>query len=56
MHLFSGPIDIEAHVSQTQTATDTRVSEPGDVSELAERVSKLEAEVAMLKEQLKTSS
>ena len=56
MHLFSGPIDIEAHVSQTQTATDTRASESGDVSELAERVSKLEAEVAMLKEQLKTSS
>ncbi|MCF6257399.1 MAG: DUF480 domain-containing protein [Gammaproteobacteria bacterium] len=56
MHLFSGPIDIEAHVSQTQTAIDTRASESGDVSELAQRVSKLETEVAMLKEQLKTSS
>jgi len=54
MHLFSGPIDIETHVSQTHTAIDTGASESGNVSELAQRVSRLEAEVAMLKEQLKT--
>ena len=52
MHLFSGPIDVEAHASQAMaTGTSERVS----VSELAQRVSRLEAEVAELKEQLKTS-
>ncbi len=54
MHLFSGPVDIETHVSQTHTAIDAGASESGNVSELAQRVSRLEAEVAMLKEQLKT--
>jgi uncharacterized protein YceH (UPF0502 family) len=54
MHLFSGPIDIEAHVSQTQTAIDTKTSGRESVLELAQRVSKLEAEVAELKGQLKT--
>jgi len=54
MHLFSGSIDIEAHVSQTQTAIDTRTSEQGNMSGLEQRVSKLEAEVAELREQLKT--
>ena len=56
MHLFSGPIDIEAHASQMQTAIDTDTSKRASVSELAQRVSKLEAEVAELKELLKTSS
>ncbi len=52
MHLFAGPIDVEAHASQAMaTGTSERVS----VSELAQRVSRLEAEVAELKEQLKTS-
>ncbi len=55
MHLFSGPIDIEAHESQAQAAIDTETPERGSVSELAQRVSRLEAEVAELKEQLKTS-
>ena len=71
MHLFSGfietgstetgpietgPIDVDVHESQTQTVIDTEASERVNVSELAERVSRLEAEVAELKEQLKTSS
>jgi uncharacterized protein YceH (UPF0502 family) len=55
MHLFFGPIDVEAHAIQAQAAmvvgSSTRVS----VSELAQRVSRLEAEVAELKEHLKTS-
>jgi hypothetical protein len=55
MHLFSGPIDIEAHVSQAQAATAAGASERVSVSALAQRVSKLEAEVAELKEQVKTS-
>ncbi len=55
MHLLSGPIDVGAHASQAQAAIATRTSERVSVSELAQRVSRLEAEVAELKEQLKTS-
>ena len=51
MHLFSGPVDIETQALQAKTSgTSERVS----VSELALRVSKLEAEVDELKEQLKS--
>ena len=51
IHLFSGPVDVEAQALQAITAgTSGRVS----VSELAQRVGKLEAEVDELKEQLKT--
>ena len=55
MHLFSGPIDVEAHVTQAHAAKAAGTSERISVPELAQRVSKLEAEVAELKEQLKTS-
>jgi hypothetical protein len=55
MHLFSGPIDVEAHDSEVQAAMATGTSERVSVSELAQRVSRLEAEVAELKEQLKKS-
>jgi uncharacterized protein len=55
MHLFSGPVDVEAHVIQAQAGKAAGTSERANVSELAERVSKLEAEVAELKEQLATS-
>ncbi len=55
MHLFSGPIDVEAHASQAQAVAATGASERVGVSDLAQRVSKLEAEVAELREQLKTS-
>jgi uncharacterized protein YceH (UPF0502 family) len=49
MHLFGGPIDIEAHQSQAKaTASPDRVS----VSELAERVRQLESDVAELKKYL----
>lgn len=56
MHLFSGPIDVEAHASHTQARIDNRVSDQASVDELEQRVSKLEEEVAELKEQLKTLS
>jgi uncharacterized protein YceH (UPF0502 family) len=56
MHLFSGPIDVEALASQTVAAINAGTSERVSVSELAERVSRLEAELAELKKQLKTSS
>jgi uncharacterized protein len=54
MHLFSGPIDVEEHASQVQALMAAGTSERVSVSELAQRVSRLEAEVAELKEQLKT--
>ena len=47
MHLFCGPIDTEAYSSQAKVAT---TSERISVFELAQRVSKLEAEVAELRE------
>jgi len=49
MHLFAGPVDVEAYASEVES---TRASEPStrvSVSELAERVSALEAELAELK-------
>lgn len=50
MHLFSGPVDVEAHVSQ---ALESRPEKSRDrVAELEERVSQLEAEVAALREKL----
>ena len=55
MHLFFGPIDVAAHAKQAQAAMATGNSERVSVSELANRVSALEAEVAKLKAQLKTS-
>jgi uncharacterized protein YceH (UPF0502 family) len=53
MHLFCGPVDVEAHVSQAQAETATRLSERVDVTELAQRVSRLAEEVAELRERLK---
>ncbi len=55
MHLFSGPIDVEEHANQAQAAMAGGASERVNVSELAQRVSRLEADVAELKERLKTS-
>ena len=56
MHQFCGPIDVNAHAIQVQSAKPAGVSERITVSELAERVGTLEAEVAELKEQLKTGT
>ena len=52
MHVFSGPIDVEAHTIQARAAKAVGTSERVSMSELAKRVSTLEAEVAELKEQL----
>ncbi len=56
MHLFSGPIDVEAHAGREQAAMAARSSSRSSVSELEQRMSKLEAEVAEIREQLKISS
>lgn len=52
MHLFCGPIDVEAHASQAQATRPAGTSERVSVAELAERVSQLEADFAALIEQL----
>jgi uncharacterized protein YceH (UPF0502 family) len=49
MHLFSGPVDLDEYESQAQTAKPVAASAQKNVSELTERVEKLEAEVAELK-------
>ncbi len=55
MHLFAGPIDIEAHARQVQVAAAAGPSGRSGMSELEQRVSNLEAAVAELNEQLKNS-
>jgi len=52
MHLFSGPVDVAAHLSQAQSAGIDGSSDRAGISSLADRVSKLEDELAALKEQL----
>ncbi len=55
MHLFSGPVDVEAYAAQAQAATASTTSARVNVSELEQRVSKLEADLAELKESFKNS-
>ncbi len=55
MHLFSGPVDVEAQAKQAQIAAAAGPSGRTSVSELEQRVSNLEAAVAELKERLKNS-
>ena len=50
MHLFCGPVDVEAYASQAPAERSS--SGRASTSDLAERVSRLEAELAALKEQL----
>jgi len=50
MHLFSGPVDVEAWASEAPP--ERKSSSPSGVADLEERVSRLEAELAAIKEQL----
>ncbi len=52
MHLFGGPIDIEAHAAAAEASRPAAASRRGGVGELSERVDQLEAEVAELKSKL----
>ena len=52
MHLFCGPIDVESYESSAAASKSSEVPERSRVSELADRVSRLEAEVAQLKQRL----
>lgn len=55
MHLFSGPVDVQTHEINAQASMATGSSERVSVSELAQRVSNLEQEVAELKKHLMPS-
>ena len=52
MHLFGGPVDLEEYLSQAGAVASTASSERVTVSELAQRVTVLEAELAELKSRL----
>jgi uncharacterized protein YceH (UPF0502 family) len=52
MHLFSGPVDIEAYASAVASERPGTSSERVSVADLAQRVSDLEQEVAELKQRL----
>ena len=52
MHLFGGPIDMDAHVAAAAASRSVRAPQRGGIAELTERVDRLEAELAELKEQL----
>ena len=52
MHLFGGPIDLEAYASTARSAAPAGSVERSTVAELAERVAQLESEVAELKKML----
>lgn len=55
-HLFSGPVDVEAQVSEAQAAKTAASSQRQGASALEERVARLEADVAELKERLDAES
>jgi uncharacterized protein YceH (UPF0502 family) len=52
MHLFSGPVDVEAHVAAVSEKRAAAAPARAGMAELEERVSRLEAEVAALRESL----
>ncbi|MBT8092755.1 MAG: DUF480 domain-containing protein [Gammaproteobacteria bacterium] len=52
MHLFSGPIDVEAYAIKAKAGTPAQSSRRAAAADLQERVTRLEAEVADLKQRL----
>jgi len=53
MHLFSGPIDVQAYESAARSESASRAPSRVSVADLADRVSRLEAEVAELRDRLR---
>jgi uncharacterized protein YceH (UPF0502 family) len=51
-HLFSGPVDMQAHTEKAQLDSDSRSPARVSMAELAQRVTDLEAEVAELRKLL----
>jgi uncharacterized protein YceH (UPF0502 family) len=49
MHLFCGPVDIEAYTANAETTKGARTTSRSNVAELEDRVERLEVEVARLK-------
>jgi uncharacterized protein YceH (UPF0502 family) len=56
MHLFCGPVDLAQHARDSEAASSDRSRDRTSVTELAERVSALEAELAELRDLLKPAS
>jgi hypothetical protein len=54
MHLFAGPVDTAAHAARAQAATAAATGSGAGTSGLADRVARLEREVAELRELLKS--
>jgi len=54
MHLFSGPVDVEALAEQAKNSESGSTSSRVSTAELAQRVSDLEAEVRELREKLES--
>ena len=54
MHLLSGPVDVESHISQPEAKVARKSSERVSSTALEQRVSNLEAEVAELRALLRT--
>ncbi len=52
MHLFAGPVDVEAYAQEAETARSAGTSGRSSRSDLEERISRLEEEVAELKARL----
>lgn len=52
MHLFSGPVDIEAYAAQAKAAKPENTSARSSTSDLERRISQLEMELAEVKEKL----
>ena len=52
MHLFAGPVDVDAYASEAQASRESESTPRTSVAELTQRVSDLEEEVAELKRKL----
>jgi uncharacterized protein YceH (UPF0502 family) len=54
MHLFSGPVDVAAHAAQTRKIPGGEERSRSTVAELEARITKLESEMASVREQLQS--